>query len=578
MGSAFTSITNYTILTASNKPGGPPIINPACAVITSTFRQEKTRTWTPTQTLRIESSAVKNLIVNGDVHYTRGRLDMPSYYENSQGLNGVILSGISSGGNGTVQHTVIGSDFGVIWKVSPAFNIGDQVTYSSTHEPGNSIIPAPATLQTPADTKTSTGNETIFYAGTLTPGTGSLPHGINGTLTYNYFGQEYLINYLTLGWDATSKARFSFTYRHTNRNIGQGIPHQGPIPLKVSDPVSGTITINEDAGIFNAGLRLAKNWSLNGTVEAGYADNAFTAIAQRQFQQYRLHTQFKPNGWTTITGSFSDRERHNNTNNNADAVSQNDNNYSGPIQHVDHSRIVSAGAVLAPSDRFSFDFNYSYSDVYSATNICFASGTAPATPVAPAIAGAATETSPGSGIPNFCLASSTNATTGVVTDSYSTWFARDFEDLPSQFVSAALTYNLTKKVSSGVGYTLSDVSGSRFFNDARDVNGMVVSRFQSPYVKLSYALHPGLVFNGAFNYYGYGEPNTPSGAPLCTTTALPPSWVLPASPPTITSSTMNIQSCATIGVGTGLTEGKAGATLPRDFHANNMTLGFHYEF
>ena len=54
--------------------------------------------------------------------------------------------------------------------------------------------------------------------------------------------------------------------------------------------------------------------------------------------------------------------------------------------------------------------------------------------------------------------------------------------MPSQFLSAALAWNLTKKVSSSVGYTLSDVSGSRFFNDVRDVNGLVVSRFQSPSV------------------------------------------------------------------------------------------------
>jgi hypothetical protein len=31
-------------------------------------------------------------------------------------------------------------------------------------------------------------------------------------------------------------------------------------------------------------------------------------------------------------------------------------------------------------------------------------------------------------------------------------------------------------------------------------------------------------------------------------------------------------------VSTGMNEGTAGATAPRDFHANNITLGFHYEF
>src|SRR5208337_1273554 len=326
MGSGYTSATNYSILTASNKPGGPPIINPACAVVTSYLRALPTRTWTPTETLRVQSTAVKNLIINGNVHYTRGSMNMPSYYENSQGLNGQTLSGISSGGHGTAQHTVVGTDFGLIWRISPVFSIGDQVTYSSTHEPSNSIIPAPVTLNTPKDPTSppptnNQGNETINYSGPLTTGTGSLPHGINGTLTYNYYGQDYVINNATVSWDASARARFAFTYRYSNRNIGQGVPHQGPIPLVVSDPVAGTISINENAGVFNAALRPARNWDLNGTVEIGYADNAFTAVGQRQFKTYRVHTTYKPNGMVTLSASYSDRERHNNTNHNHAAVS-----------------------------------------------------------------------------------------------------------------------------------------------------------------------------------------------------------------------------------------------------------------
>ena len=90
-------------------------------------------------------------------------------------------------------------------------------------------------------TPPTAGNQTINYSGPLTTGVGSLPHGINGTLTYNYYGQEYVINNVTASWDASTRARFALTYRYSNRNIGQGIPHQGPIPIVVSDPVSGTI-------------------------------------------------------------------------------------------------------------------------------------------------------------------------------------------------------------------------------------------------------------------------------------------------------------------------------------------------
>ena len=104
------------------------------------------------------------------------------------------------------------------------------------------------------------------------------------------------------------RRRFALTYRYSDRNIGQGVPHQGPIPIVVSDPVAGTITINENAGVFNAALRPAKNWDLNGTVEIGYADNAFTSVGQRQFKTYRVHTTYKPNGKVTLV-RFIQRSR-----------------------------------------------------------------------------------------------------------------------------------------------------------------------------------------------------------------------------------------------------------------------------
>ena len=154
-----------------------------------------------------------------------------------------------------------------------------------------------------------------------------------------------------------------------------------------------------------------KNWDLNGTVEIGYADNAFTAVGQRQFKTYRVHTLYRRSAWATISGSFSDRERHNNTNNNQDAVAAGDANYNGPINHVDHNRIFSAGAVLAPNEHYSVNLNYSFSDVYAATNICYSSGAAVASATTPAVPGVATVTS--SGAPNLCAGDAT-------------WFARDF--------------------------------------------------------------------------------------------------------------------------------------------------------
>jgi hypothetical protein len=412
----------------------------------------------------------------------------------------------------------------------------DQVNYLSVAHPGSSIIPVQDTLSTPS----TAGNMTINYSGPLTPGKGSLPHGVNGFLTPNYYGQAYVTNNATITWDATARSIFSLTYRFTSRDIGQGVPHNVTLDTS-TDPVHGTIHINENGGIFTAAVRPTSNWDINGSAEVAYADNAFTSIGQRQLQIYRVHTLYRPRTWATVSGSFSDRERHNNTSNNIDSIVAGDVNYNGPINHIDYNRIGSVGVVMSPNERYSANFNYSYSDVYSATNICYASGATATVP------GAAQVT--GSGAPNLCVGNTT-------------WFARDFMHAPTNIGSAGITYNLTEKVHSNVGYMISAVNGSRFFNDARDVNGLMESTWQTPFFNVNYIMHPGLVWKAEYNFYGYGEGGA-SGAPLCSTA---------------TSLTAVITPCASQPLPTGVTLGSAGATAPRNFHANNVTLGVHYEF
>lgn len=78
-------------------------------------------------------------------------------------------------------------------------------------------------------------------------------------------------------------------------------------------------------------------------------------------------------------------------------------------------------------------------------------------------------------------------------------------------------------------------------------------------------MHPGLIWKAEYNYFGYGE-GGPSGAQNCTLTAVA----------NVTAA--NIVPCASMSVSTGMNEGNAGATAPRDFHASNITVGFHYEF
>ena len=144
--------------------------------------------------------------------------------------------------------------------------------------------------------------------------------------------------------------------------------------------------------------------------------------------------------------------------------------YEGPLDHVDHSRIVSLGAVLAPNEHYGLDFNYAYSDVYTATNICYDNGAQNASTVV-GLPGTASLNS--SGGPNVCLGvvhqRVNDAACGLVCQGlHGCSHAVRIGDV--QHVSRQ------QAVHSNIGYRISAVNGSQFFNDARAVNGSLASR------------------------------------------------------------------------------------------------------
>jgi hypothetical protein len=302
--------------------------------------------------------------------------------------------------------------------------------------------------------------------------------------------------------------------------------------------------------VFTAAVRPTANLDLNGSVEMAYADNALTPVSPRQLWHYRVHARYRPRPWATISGAFNDLERHNNTNNNQAAVAAGDDPYEGPLDHVDRTRIASVSGMLLPNEHYGLDFSYAYTDVYASTNICFDNGATPTLP--------GTASTNSSGGPNVCPGVFTRGSTTQLAD----WFGRDFMDAPTQYGSVSLRLSPVKPIQSSVGYRISSVDGSRFFNDARDVNGSLVSTYQSPFVNLAWTARPGLIWKAEYNFYGYGE-GGPSGPGYCSTS---------------TSLTSAVVPCNSLPYQTGLTISPAGETAPRNFHANNVTLGVHYEF
>jgi hypothetical protein len=530
------SMLNPTTILYANPAGGRPVIDPACDVAVSYLRSQPTRILFPTEIFRLQSASIPTVSMNGEFSYTKANMNLPNYYENFQGLDGAIRS-ITFTGDATARREVVAADYGLVWQAVKTFSLADQVDYSNVHQPGTANISPGITATIP-----KTGSDTINYTGPLTAGNPLNVEGSpNGAPLPEYFGQKLITNDLTGSWEVTARTTLSLTYRYRTHSIVQDA---------ATGPSSTVTTINENGGIINAAFRPAPNWSINGSVEALYADNAFTPVAPRQTRHYRVHTLYRPKPWATLSGAFNDLERHNNTSNTGTAP------LDGPLNHIDYSRVFSLGADLAPNEHFALDFNYAYSDVYAATNICYLNGSpnAGANTFLPGAVASATAT--------LCPGVYARGSTTVL----SSWFARDFSDAPTQYLSAAVTLSPNDKFHSSIGYSLSDVSGSRFFNDARDVNGSLVSKYQSPFVNLAWTVRRGWIWKAEYNYFGYGE-GGPSGSPYCSTA-------------TSTAGEASIVPCTstTLTGPTGLTETSAGLTAPRNFHANNLTLGMHYEF
>ncbi len=449
------------------------MVDPACDVYSSYLRSQPTRILYPTEIFRFQSSSIKNIAMNGDFRFTKANSNLPNYYENFQGLDGTVRSATFTG-YATAQRQDVGADFGITWQATKKSAISDQVDFSNVHQPGVADISAGIGANTPA----TVGSDTINYAGPLVAGTNLSTSGITtgtggvGIPAYNYFGQKFVTNHATASWDATSRATFALTYRYRTHTIVQGA---------ASGMNATIITINENGGIFNAAVRPTDHLDLNGTVEVFYDDNAFTPVSPRQTKHYRFHTIYKPKHWATFTGAFNDLERHNNTNNTGTPSAD------GPLDHVDHSRSVSIGSVLAPSAHYGLDFNYAYpTSTRRRTSASFPGATA---------------AYPG-------------VDTGVLCPDKHDELVRQRLHGCTDTVGIDWTRAVTRQSHScQIGYRISAVSGNQFFTDALQVNGSLQSAYQTPYVHVAWTVHPGWVWSANYDYYGYGE-GGPSGAPL----------------------------------------------------------------
>jgi len=312
----------------------------------------------------------------------------------------------------------------------------------------------------------------------VAPGTPKAPVLASNTTA---LGQRIENNTVTAMYVVSPQVTLSVGYRYRGRTLR--VQQSGEEPY--------TVKINENGGLFNVDLRPNSKWRVNGAVEATAADNAYVQINPRQAYQYKVRATYKPNGFAQFSGAFNDIERRDNV---------------SLVNHLDHNRSLTLAASVNPNEHYGFDVNYGYTDAYTKTTICYNTSVAtPGAVVAPSACGTTTATS------FFYL-------------------GNFFYDAPTQFGSASVMLAFNKAVRSNWGFRVTGNNGNTFDYNPRQVPGALQSQYISPFANVAWTVHPGWIWKGDWNYYGYGE------------------------------------------------DGPAGPTLPRAFHANVVTIAMHYEF
>ena len=288
-------------------------------------------------------------------------------------------------------------------------------------------------------------------------------------------GEKTDTNAIVAMYEVSPQVSLSVGYRYRGRTLRVTQAGDDPYQLK----------INENGGLFNIDLRPTSRLRLNGSFEGNYADNAYVQVNPRQSYQYKLRANYKPKDWAIFSAAYNDIERHNNL---------------ALVNHLDHNRSFSMGGSVNPNEYYGFDVTYAYTDVYTQTTECYYS-TLAGTPV-PA---------------------------GTACGS-NTLLSNYYYDGPTQSGSASVRFAFSRKVRSNWGFRVSGVNGNTVYDNPRQVPGALQSQYLSPFGSVAWTVHPGWIWKGDWNYYGYGE------------------------------------------------DGPAGPTLPRAFHANVVTIAMHYEF
>ncbi len=420
-------------------------VNPTCSGFLSYTRFGPTRTLFPSEQFRFQSTSIPNVSMNGRFLYMDTTSRLPNFYENFNGLDAraqTRLTNVTASAN--ASRININADYGITWQVTPKVSLNDVFDYWDFRENTASIY-----------TETD-------YAGTSMlqpPGAATTTVTIQppAAVGYSPINQNTKVNTFYANWDVNPVTRLSLGYRFSTRTV--------------SDIGGDYIPIRSNWSLFGIVFRPNPQFRANFNFDWMYANNSFTRVDPRQMQHYVLRTAYNPKHWLSFNGTLNILEDRDNVQ---------------TVDHLAHNRNYSFSTAIAPSEKWSVNLSYSYNDIFSRTDECYASSA----PV-------------DGGIPS----------PPVCQDASLPWVASGYYNQPTQYGAFEFDYTPVNKVHAIAGYRISSTVGQAPPINIRQVPGSLQSQYQTPYGTIAYDLAPNWTWKADYNYYGYGE-GSPIGPTL----------------------------------------------------------------
>ncbi len=443
-----------------NPPAGSPcatpvlasgLANPSCNGYFSYTRNQRVRTSTPTEQLRLASNYFKRVNITAGGTYSSSDLNSP-YSEFFDGLvTRTRERQFTFSGPVHVRRINATADFGATVELTKSVRLNETFRYDNWHIPGDWLSTETATLAagTPATLLSDLGATTS-----------------STDLIATFLSQKMFYNVFSVQFSPDRRFGVNFGYKIRHREVFKAEPEtsdpEGPFEGFEGD----NITVNEHGPVFSFWLMPLHNLRLNVEAEAMTADNFLTRISPRQRQNYRARGNYKPVRWANFGATVN---IWNSVNGESDT------------QFDAHYRNYGFVTTLMPRDRFSLDLAYNYTDAQQNTYICYngsfiVSGTVV------------------NGCPTFDATNNPNPN----------WLYDIYSD-QTHYFSGTVMLKPVKRLTANLGYGMTRTDGGSSLLNPLQPTGTLKYNYYQPLASLSFEVVKGASFNAYWNYDQYRE-------------------------------------------------------------------------